>query len=134
MSKSSKKCHEEKLTKDIHNELEAYFSQIKISEADYVPVANSGADAAYIDLAIPKEMLDNYKKLKGIRKKYPDGLAFLNETGLLDYLRKTEGMKTHGHTFYLNDVLDYLCGDVYAEFSDILRKDVVGFRIQEKFV
>ena len=108
--------------------VDKYFDQIEIEDADYVPFDDAKSDAAYLLLDIPTEMLKEYLKIKGQRKKLPAGAEFWKETGLVERLgnSKKHIEQFHSRNFlddsfeFLSNFLFYLIGDVQADYQELI--------------
>ena len=111
--------------------VDKYFNQIEVAYTDYVPVSDAKSDAAIITLEIPSAMVREYQRLKGSRKRFPDGVEFWRETGLLSRLEKSDKVPGRAHSnTTLGDVLDYLGGKCWADFARI-SKDKVELSLTE---
>jgi len=98
--------------------VDRYFNQIKVTYTDYVPINDAKSDAATITLEIPSEMIREYQRLKGSRKRLPDGAEFWKETGLLERLKSSNKVPERAHSnTTLGDVLDYLGGKCWVDFA-----------------
>ncbi len=107
-----------------------YFEQIEVENTDFVPVDNAVSDAAYLLLVLPIKMLKEYQKFKGSRKKLPDGAKFWKETGLARRLRDSKKYP-RAVDAPLNDILDYLGGDVWGNYQELDNPSKIRLSITE---
>ena len=110
--------------------VDTYLDQIEIEDTNYVPMDDSAPDAAYILLNIPIAMLQEYLKLKGQNKELPDGAEFWKETGLREKLKNSGKCVNHGHE-PLEDILEFLGGDVQGEYQRLNSKERIKLAINE---
>lgn len=110
--------------------VEKYFEQIEVEDTAFVPIDNAVSDAAYLLLNIPTKMLREYKKLKGSRKRLPDGAKFWKETELVIRLRDSARFQNVGREG-LNDILDYLGGKVWGTYQELNNPDRIRLDITE---
>jgi hypothetical protein len=118
-------------TKEITNLVDKYIERIGIEDTDFVPVDDADSDAAYLLLNIPIKMLREYVKLKNQKKKLPDALEFWKETNLISALRANPNKYYGQGRANLGDVLDYLGGDVRAEYQKLFRTGRIRLMVQE---
>ena len=119
--------------------MDKYFEQIEVEDADYVPFDDAKFDAAYILLNIPIAMLKGYLKLKGLKRKLPDGAKFWKETGLCNRLGCSERhIKQFRSRNHLNnsleifpDFLSYLEGDIQGDYQKLSTPDRIRLSITE---
>ena len=124
---------------DINSLMDKYFEQIEVEDADYVPFDDAKSDAAYILLNIPVAMLKEYLKLKGLKRKLPDGVKFWKETGLCKRLGNSEEhIKQFRSRNHLNDpfetfpdFLDGLTGDVQGDYQELNSSEKIRLSITE---
>ncbi len=111
--------------------IDKYFDQIEIEDADFVPINDAVSDAAYLLLNIPMAMLKEYLSLKGQNKELPNGAEFWRETGLGTRLKNSDKYHGQGHVSHLNDILDYLEGDVWGEYQKLNSPERIRLDITE---
>ena len=73
-------------------------------------------------------MLKEYQKLNGDRKRLPDGAKFWKETGLVKRLRDSNKYPDNVHA-PLNDILDYLGGDVWWDYQELNKSTKIRLSI-----
>ena len=110
--------------------VDTYFDQIKIEATDYVRVDYAASNAAYLLLNIPTAMLKEYLRLKCQNGELPDGAEFWKETGLGKRLRNSDKDRGQEHK-QLEDVLDYLGGDVWGEYQELNSPGEIWLAITE---
>lgn len=119
--------------------VDKYFDKIEIEDINYVPFDDAKSDAAYLCLNIPIQMLKEYLKIKGRRKKLPDGAEFWKETGLCGKLKISEKHIRQAHsrshtgdsleTF--SEFLDYLEGDIQGDYQKLNIPERIRLSITE---
>ncbi len=110
--------------------VEKYFDKIEIEDTAYVTVNDAVSDAAYLLLNLPTAMLKEYLKLKGQNKELPDGAEFWKATGLVKRLRNSDKYHGQGHA-PLDDILDYLDGEVQGNYQELLNTERIRLSITE---
>ena len=114
----------------INTLIEKYFNQIQIEDTDYVPVNGAVSDAAYLLLNIPIQMLQEYSKLKGQNTELPDGAEFWRKTELRKRLKNSDRYPSRGHE-PLEDILDFLGGEVWGEYQRLGNSERIRLSITE---
>ena len=117
---------------DMNTLVEKYFDQIEIEDADFESTDNGKPYPAYLTLIIPMAMLKEYLRLKGQNKKLPDGAEFWKETGLGRRLRNFDKYPERRHGTYLNDILDYLEGNVLGDYQKLYTPGRMRLSIHEE--
>ena len=116
---------------DISELTDKYLEQIEVEDTDYEAVNDAVSDAAYLILILPVEMLSEYQQLKGdTGGEFPDGAEFWKETGLLGRLRTSGKIPTHAHA-PLNDILEYLGGEVWGDYQSLNDSKRIRLQITE---
>ena len=95
--------------------VDTYFDRIEIEDTDFYP--SDGVDLAFVSLNIPKEMLQEYLRLKGQDRDLPDVAEFWKDTDMLRRLWESDKYHGQGHE-PLEHVLRYLDGAVWGEYSE----------------
>ncbi len=115
---------------DMNQLVDTYFDQIEIEDTNYVPINDAVSDAAYLLLNIPTAMLKEYLRLNGQNRELPDGAEFWKKTGLGKRLRISGKYHSQRHA-PLNDILDYLDGDVWGEYQRLNSSERIRLDIRE---
>jgi hypothetical protein len=111
--------------------VDRYFNQIEVAYTDYAIINDAKSDAATITLEVPFTMIKEYQRLKGSRKRLPDGAEFWRETGLLARLKNSDKVPRRAYSnTTLGDVLDYLGGKCWVNFTR-MSKDKVELSLTE---
>lgn len=110
--------------------VDQYFDQIEIEDTNFVAVNDAVSDGAYLLLNLPTNMLREYQELKGQGERWPDGAEFWKVTGLGRRLRNSEKYYGQGHA-PLNDILDYLEGEVQGDYQELLTTERIRLGIIE---
>ena len=123
------------MAKEIDELVEKYWGQVEVESAGYEQAYVNppiSYDPASLVLVVPRGMLQEFSQKRGKKQGLPDPVEFWKETKLLDRLRRFD--KTpHGSgiSYYLKEVLDYLEGEVDAEYQELNNSDLVRLTISE---
>lgn len=110
--------------------VEKYFEQIEVEDTAFVSIDDAVSNATYLLLNIPAEMLIKYQELEGSGKRLPDGAEFWKKTGLVTKLRNSAKYQDVGRE-RLNDILDYLEGNVWGSYQELNTPNRIRLDITE---
>lgn len=106
-----------------------YLGDIEIEYSDLDPRDDTDYDPACLVLSIPRKMLTEYSMKKTGRRNYPNATEFWKETDMERVLRDS-GKQSHNDT-PLGDILDYLDGNIEAEFLRSKDKKKIELEVNE---
>jgi len=113
---------------NINDLVDSYFDRIEIEDTDFYP--SDDVDLAFLSLSMPKAFLQDFLRLKGQNRDFPDVAEFWKETELNKRLKNSGKYHGQGHES-LARILGYLERNVWGEYRP-LENDRVGLDVFEE--